>query len=208
MQTQSCCYLSYRKDLCLAKHHGRKVKQNQQTSKKKPNKTRWWTKKTWKLKKRCSHFAASCWADCVQAAVLSSAGRGRHWAAAERKHHEAGVCTSEADRPVKPTPVLLEPTETYGEKTERKLVLRRFSWNTTTSVTRTSSGCPDLSQELALLLSHPRLIPDCQLQHSFSEVPPMDWRVHEGLVPPRLHWLLYCLRPPLTLVTERRDVNS
>ena len=58
-----------------------------------------------------SHSAASCWSDCVQAAVLSSAGRGRHWAVAERKHHEAVACTSEADRPTEQTPVQSAPEQ-------------------------------------------------------------------------------------------------
>lgn len=80
-----------------------------------------------------SHSAASCWSDWVQAAVLSSAGRGRHWAAAERKHHEAVVYTSETDRPTEPTPVRSGPEQRQSEKRENSNWYLKGSVQTSTS---------------------------------------------------------------------------
>lgn len=40
-----------------------------------------------------------------------------------------------------------------------------------------------LSQEFALLLSHPGLVPQRDLQHPLPELPPVHRRIHKGLVP-------------------------
>lgn len=68
-----------------------------------------------------SHCVASCCSACLQAAVLSSAGRGRRWVMAQRKHHEAAVCTSEADRPT-------ELSLTLSGPADRRMDRNRETW--------------------------------------------------------------------------------
>lgn len=58
-----------------------------------------------------------------------------------------------------------------------------------------------LSQEVTLLLLYSRLVPDSDLQHSFSEVPAVDVGVQERLVPLGPSALLYRLGPALALIT-------
>lgn len=65
------------------------------------------------------------------------------------------------------------------------------------------SPCSDLSQELALFLSDPGLVPDRQFQQPFLELSLMDRGVHEGLVPPRFHRLLHRLGSPLALIARK-----
>lgn len=51
---------------------------------------------------------------------------------------------------------------------------------------RLQSWFPYLTQEFTLLFSHPGLVPQRNLQHALSELPPVHRRVHKGLVPLRL----------------------
>lgn len=62
----------------------------------------------------------------------------------------------------------------------------------------------DLAQELALFLSDSGLVPHRQLQGALPELPLVDRRIHESLVPARLHRLLHRFGPPLALVAARR----
>ena len=59
-----------------------------------------------------------------------------------------------------------------------------------------------LPQELALLLPDPCLVPQRDLQHALTELPPVHGRVHERLVPLGFQGLLHCFRPPLALIAE------
>lgn len=63
---------------------------------------------------------------------------------------------------------------------------------------------PHLSQEFTLLLLDSGLIPHCDLEHAFPEVPSVNVGVDEGLVPLGLGALLDCLSPPFTFITATK----
>ena len=64
------------------------------------------------------------------------------------------------------------------------------------------------SHEFTLLLSDPGLVPQSDLQHALSKLPPVDRHVHERLVPFRLQGLLHRFRSPFAFVTRRKDTIS
>lgn len=116
-------------------------------------------------------YSAAAGLDSGAACAASS---GRHVEVGWRTRHGFEACTSEARRPEEPSPAqwgsARANTLTSHRQQRRLAVLKGL-------------GLAYLSQEFALLLPHPGLVPQCDLQHPLPELPPVHRRIHKGLVP-------------------------
>lgn len=123
-------------------------------------------------------YSAAAGLDSLHGAACA-ASLVRHVEVGWRTHHGFEAYTSEARHPEELSPAQWGSTSKNTPCNVLTLKDAKHQVGSDVNVLWWSY----LSQEFTLLLPHPGLVPQCDLQHPLPELPPVHRWIHKGLVP-------------------------